>query len=338
MLIAAIWTLGTPIVEPVAGAAPIACAEPRVVVARAARAVAVERAAPIPVVVPAGYTAPTVHEAPGSRIETDTTFKVRSGSRLHVTNFAGEIAIASWGKSALRIEARHSRRIHVRVEESGSNVDVSASSRRGIPGRVDFKITAPVWMPLELDGVYTDIAVEGWKNEVSAETVKGDVRLKGGEGFIKLSSVQGAVIVEGARGRLELTSVNEGVSVSDVEGEVSAEAVNGDVVLEGIESRMIEVATVNGDVRFLGGIKDGGRYRFSSHTGDLDLAVPENTSATISVSTFNGEFESTFPVMLSETRKGKRFSFTLGDGSALIDLETFQGTISLRRANGAKEK
>ena len=54
-------------------------------------------------------------------------------------------------------------------------------------------------------------------------------------------------------------------------------------------------------------------------------------SATVSVSTFNGEFESDFPVPLKETRKGKRFSFTLGGGSAQVSLESFQGTVRLVR-------
>lgn len=278
--------------------------------------------------------------APPVTVETDTLFKVRTGTRLHVDNFIGEIAIQSWDKNAVRVEATHSRRIVVYVEESGSTIEVLAKSRRGIPGHVDFRITAPAWMPLELDGIYTDMSVDGSKSEVSAETVKGDVHLKGGEGFIKLSSVQGEVTVEGARGRLELSSVNQGVNVTDVEGEISVEAVNGDVALDDVRSKMIEVATVNGEVRFLGGIFDGGRYRFSSHTGDLDVAVPERVNATISVATFNGEFESSFPVVLNETRKGKRFSFRLGDGSATIDLETFQGTIKMRHSekSGGKEK
>jgi DUF4097 and DUF4098 domain-containing protein YvlB len=273
-------------------------------------------------------------------VQTDTTFKVQPGSRLHVNNFGGEIVVNTWNKNAVRVEASHSSRIRVYVQEAGGQVEVSANSRRGIPGRVDFKISAPAWMALQLDGVYTNVEVDGAKNEVSAETVNGDVTLKGGEGYIKLSSVGGMVQVIGARGRLELSSVNEGVNVNDVEGEVSAEAVNGDVVLDGVRSKLIEVATVNGDVRFLGTIAADGRYKFSSHTGDLEIVLPERVDANISVSTFSGDFESDFPVMLRETKKGKRFSFRLGDGSALIELETFQGTINLRRplAGAAKEK
>ena len=88
---------------------------------------------------------------------------------------------------------------------------------------------------------------------------------------------------------------------------------------------------MNGDVGYDGPIRNGGRYTLSSHNGDVTLAMPESSSATVSVSTFNGEFESEFPVTLREARKGKRFSFTIGGGSAQVSLESFQGTVQLVR-------
>ena len=271
-------------------------------------------------------------------VDTDTTFKVRSGARLNVNNFGGEIAVRTWDKNSVRVQAQHSSRVAIDIGETGSTIDVRAHSRRGIPARVDYRFTVPEWMALGLSGVYTDVTIEGSKGEVNAETVKGDVTVTGGEGLVRLSSVQGAVHVAGSRGRLMVSAVNDGVNVVDVVGEVSIDAVNGDVLLERIRSKEVEAATVNGSVTYVGSIEDGGRYRFASHNGDLTIAVPERTNATISIATFNGEFDSSFPVQLTETKRGKRFMFTLGDGSAQIDLETFEGTIRLRRAIAGKLK
>ena len=64
---------------------------------------------------------------------------------------------------------------------------------------------------------------------------------------------------------------------------------------------------------------------------EITVTVAEGTSASVSVSTFNGEFASAFPVTLTETRKGKRFNFTVGGGAAQVTLESFQGTIELVR-------
>ena len=140
--------------------------------------------------------------------------------------------------------------------------------------------------------------------------MQGEVDVTGGEGLVSLRSVQGSVRLKGAKGRIDVNSVNEDVRVSDASGEIVAETVNGEIVLERVDATSLEATTVNGDVGYDGPIRNGGRYTLSSHNGDVTLAMPECSSATVSVSTFNGEFESEFPVTLREARKGKRFSFT----------------------------
>jgi DUF4097 and DUF4098 domain-containing protein YvlB len=192
-------------------------------------------------------------------------------------------------------------------------------------------ITVPTWMGLDISGVYTDVTVTGVRAPISVETVQGEVDVTGGEGLVSLRSVQGHVHLKGAKGRIDVHSVNEDVRVSDASGEIVAETVNGEIVLERVDATSLDAGTVNGDVGYDGPIRSGGRYSLSSHNGDVTLAVAEGSSAAVSDSTFNGEFESAFPVTLRETRKGKRFSFVLGSGSAQVSLESFQGTVSLVR-------
>jgi hypothetical protein len=49
------------------------------------------------------------------------------------------------------------------------------------------------------------------------------------------------------------------------------------------------------------------------------------------VRTYNGGFRSTFPVKTDDQNPKKRFTVTLGNGSAHLELESFGGTIALRR-------
>ena len=161
--------------------------------------------------------------------------------------------------------------------------------------------------------------------------MQGDVSAKGGEGLVSLRSVQGSVSLTGAKGRLDVSSVNADVEVSASSGEVNAETVNGDVTLDVVDATSVTATSLNGDVAYNGPIKSSGRYALSTHNGDITVTVAEGTSASVSVSTFNGEFTSAFPVTLTETRKGKRFNFTIGGGSAQVTLESFQGTIELVR-------
>jgi DUF4097 and DUF4098 domain-containing protein YvlB len=263
--------------------------------------------------------------------QTDTTVTVRSGMRLTVSDFGGSITVTTWAKNAVRVTAEHGSRDHVTVRAGISTVAIEASGRYG-PATVNFEITVPEWMSVSLEGVNTEMTVRGTKAPVSVETVQGDIIVDGGAEQVTLNSVNGEVRLSGARGRVSVTATNQGIWISDVIGDVTAEGVNGDVVLEKVDAANVDANTVNGDVSYGGTIKDGGHYRFSTHNGDVTVAMDEtHTNATVSVATFNGDFDPGFSVRLAEIRKGRRFSFTLGTGSAKVELESFEGTIALRR-------
>ncbi len=267
----------------------------------------------------------------------DATVPVERGQRLELDLYAGDVDVKTWSRNAVRVVADGDSRARVEIERSATALSIRTSGRRGPPPSTDVELTVPAWMPLDLSGVYTDITIAGVRGPVTAETVQGDVTASGGEGPVSVKSVQGSVSVTGARGRIEANSVNADVEVSRSSGEISAETVNGDIDLQGTDATALTATSVNGDVSYDGPVHSGGRYALSTHNGDITLAVAEGASAAVSVSTFNGEFESDFPVTLTETRKGKRFNFTIGTGSAQVNLESFQGTVRLVRPGAARQ-
>jgi DUF4097 and DUF4098 domain-containing protein YvlB len=271
----------------------------------------------------------------------DSTIPAQKGQRLEVSAFAGDISVKTWDRSAVRVEADPGIRTRIEIDRSATSIVVRTEARRGAPGMVDMVVTAPSWMPVSLSGVNTHMSVIGARGPVTVETVQGDVNVEGGDGLVSLESVQGSVSLKGAKGRLELNSVNEDVSLSNSSGEVNAETVNGSIALSRVDASSVTATSVNGDLDYDGTIRSGGRYAFSTHNGDIMVTVPPGSGAAVSVSTFNGEFASEFPVTLTETRKGRRFSFTLGDGSAQMTLESFQGEIQLVRpgsTRGARDR
>jgi hypothetical protein len=77
-----------------------------------------------------------------------------------------------------------------------------------------------------------------------------------------------------------------------------------------------------------GEVRGDGRYHLSSHDGDVTLTAP-SLDATITISTFEGEFTSDFPVTVNAT--GRKLTFTLGAGRARVELESFDGEVALLR-------
>jgi hypothetical protein len=176
------------------------------------------------------------------------------------------------------------------------------------------------------------VTMEGVGADVSVETTHGDVKVRGGSGFVSLKSVQGEITLEKAKGRVEVRAVSESIHLADISGDLSAESTNGGIILDRIDSSNVDLYTVNGNISYDGAIKDKGLYRLTTHNGLIAMPIADKTNMTLTVRTYNGSFRSTFPIAGDDAQKrNKRFTVTLGNGSAHVELESFGGTIALRR-------
>jgi hypothetical protein len=245
--------------------------------------------------------------------DVDTTFAVKPGANLQVENFAGEVVLSAWDKNAVRIQAPESGSARLVVKPTTHGLSIKTGSKHVAEGSVDLRITVPSWMDLDVSGVQTDVTIDGARGRVRVATIHGDIAVSGG------------------RGQIELNAVDQDIHLADASGVVVSETVNGDLTLQRIESDSVDVSTVNGEIFYEGSLRTRGVYRFTSHNGDIAVAIPMAASATVNVSTFSGEFASDFPVTLQESRPGRRYCFTLGKGGARVDLESFQGTIHVFR-------
>lgn len=271
---------------------------------------------------------------PGS----EKTVDVTKGTRLVLSNQAGEVVVRSWDQDRVRIQANHGARETISAETTDHTLRIRttrAAGSRGPGGLVDYQITVPRWMPVNLTGTYLDATIEGTAAEVTVETVHGNAKVTGGNGAVSLRSVEGVITVDKASGRVSATTVNEGIRITNSSGEINADTTNGDIFIDNAQTSNLEAFTVNGEVTFNGTIRDNGVYKLGTHNGDIRVGLGGANNATIFVRTFQGDFAADFPVQLPEgqnARSGsKRFNFTLGSGSARIELQSFGGDIALAR-------
>ena len=271
---------------------------------------------------------------PGS----EKTVDVAKGTRLVLSNQAGEVVVRSWDQDRVRIQASHGQRETISAETTDNTLRIRTQrtgGSRGPGGLVDYQITVPRWMPVNLTGTYLDATIEGTQAEVTVETVHGNARVTGGNGNVSLRSVEGVITVDKANGRVQATTVNEGIRITNSQGEITAETTNGDIFINSAQTSNLEAYTVNGEVTFIGTIRDNGVYKLGTHNGDIRVGLGGANNATIFVRTVQGDFRADFPVQLPEGQRAnsgsKRFNFTLGSGSARIELQSFGGDITLAR-------
>lgn len=270
----------------------------------------------------------------------DTTFTVRSGTtpRLSVNNMSGSVTVQSWNRAAIRLTAEYDR-AQVEAEWSTTGrLSVRTVTRRG-DHEVEYVITVPAGTAVEISGISTDASVSSVCGPVTVSVISGDVDVLCAQGDITLQTVSGDVNVSDVRGGvLDLSSTSGDVMLRNVRGNVPVgiRSVSGEIDIVGVESGEVTAETVSGEIAYTGRIVDGGRYRFEAHSGDVTVRALNTFNATVSVSTFSGEFEPSFPITITPGRQTSReWEFTVGTGSARMSLRSFSGTIYLRRGADA---
>lgn len=261
----------------------------------------------------------------------DTTFAVSGSDKLELHNMEGEIRVTGWNRDEVRIVADiDDDEGYLSLNRSGSTLKVKTKWKYG-PSNVDFTISVPKNMALNLHGVSTDVFLEDVRGEVTVETIEGEIGLQGGNGSINVHTVEGEIAIRDARGTIRASTAEDDITIINVVGEIFAETFEGDIVLDDVDSGSVQGSTLDGDIHYSGTVHDGGQYRLTTHDGDVRMVIPANANATVVVASVDGDFETDFPIEVTDYHGGHRLSFVLGSGKAKAELETFDGSIQLVR-------
>src|SRR5262249_54775152 len=219
----------------------------------------------------------------------DQTVNVAKDTKLDVNNFAGDVQVKVWDRDAVRVEATHSDRETIDIKPGDQLLSIRSRSTRGGPPRsLDYTITVPKWMAVNVSGTYADVTMDGVGGDVTVDTTRGDIKVTGGDGATSLWTWRGATKPPKDKGSAQQPGRNEGVHLADINADLSAESTNGSILLDRIDSANVDLYTVNGNISYDGPIKDKGLYRLTTHNGMIAMPVPERTNAIVTLRTYNG--------------------------------------------------
>lgn len=276
---------------------------------------------------------------PSAPTTSDTTLQVDRGVRLVLQGMNGDIRVVTWPKPLMRVQAEHARQDRLVFRRKGRDLLLEAERSMGVPDHVDWRLTVPEWMPLNLSCLEGDVKVEGTQGAVEVSALRGDVLVQGSKGPLTLNSVEGKVSVLDTKGRVSASSINNDVRLARIIGAIDAQSVNGSIRMEHLQALNVAASSVNGRVWFLGPFLPTGRYALSSHNGELVLGLPEGQDAQVRVNTFQGEVQSELTGLTVPDRPNSRnFSFTMGEGGSEVDLESFNGLIQLLKLSDVEAK
>src|ERR1700722_15386072 len=269
--------------------------------------------------------------APALLAQTHKQYRFNVGARavVSVNNPYGSISVKpSFGNTVTIDAVIHSDRFKVYNSQTGNHVDIQSHLLSGADptsGRVDYEIPVPA---------DASITLQSSTGPLRAEKLHGHQTLEGAGAIVDVRDITDAhVHVKTLNGAVTLTNVQD--------GHVEVDSLSGDVTLDGVTGPLVQVISTSGHINYNGDFGHSGEYRLTSHSGDIEATVPENTSADVSARSVRGEVHDDIPLQPKShswfpIQEGRAFMGTMGRAAAssTVVLRSFSGKIHLRKRSG----
>jgi DUF4097 and DUF4098 domain-containing protein YvlB len=271
----------------------------------------------------------------------------REATLLKVKNVNGNIQVSSWVGDSAKIEAvkkvktrdrekaeKWLKELEIQVVRSDKEISVKTISPRRkyhqgfwdfLRGRrvrwsVDYTITVPVNLDLQLDTTNGNVGAGGVEGKVEAQSSNGNVRITEVEGNALGQSTNGSVKIKDIEGDAIARSTNGSVELLDIAGSVQASTTNGSVKTEIISAKLE---------------KD---CHLSTTNGSISVSLPADISVDIDARTTNGKVRVHLPVTIQGEINRRRLQGKINQGGPLLRVRTTNGNITVEKGTGREGK
>jgi len=221
------------------------------------------------------------------------------------------------------------------INVSASHGDIHLSSIDG-PVQVHFSNGRHDFSAHDVSG---DVTADGDCNDLTLSEIKGKITQNG--------EILGDVHIENALGPIHLHTTVTELQVAELPGDLTLNSddlrvteAKGQVRVT-THSKDIDLSEIYGDtyVEDRDGriaIEPAGNYAIDARNnkGDVEVTLPPNASASVSLHTRNGDIVSDYPVP-STDGENKSASFTVGGGGAKVSLTTDNGDLHIKKGSTA---
>lgn len=269
------------------------------------------------------------------KVERRQALGMEAALRIH--NMVGSVVVHGWNKDTLLVRGTLGAgdSFHMGGDYKGAKMFVeSVNDRNPKPTRLEIWVPARarIWVKtatanidvsdvaggLDLYVVSGTIDIRGNPRELNAEAIDGDIHITGSPSWVRAKSATGAITLQGA---------SPDIGISTVSGPIRIDGGSG--VFE-----RTKIETVSGNIGFAGRLERSGGFTFDTHSGNIDIAIPEKTGATFSVVTIAGTITNNLsrksPIP-GRFGRGAELVAEESGGGANVSVRTFKGPVTLRR-------
>jgi hypothetical protein len=287
--------------------------------------------------------APWVHESFQRNVE------LGASAMVEISGAYGDIRVTGGDAGTVRIAAAKRVRepnrdaarallqnVNVRITERGGGVEVFTELPEGKnpPILVDYDITVPMAASVTVRSLGGTMRVANIKGEVRAEAVAGHILLTSVARVRHAKAFTGNLVISGAEGdEVNADTLGGTMQLRNVRARtVELRTVSGVMELNDIDCERCTIASVSGSIDFASTLRRNARYSITTNSGGIRF-VPDGTIGFDLEARTGGALRSDYQLKQSSSPspqvKGSVLQGTYGDGSAILSLRSFTGSITI---------
>jgi DUF4097 and DUF4098 domain-containing protein YvlB len=263
--------------------------------------------------------------AAGARKE--TRLDVAPGGTVNIVNNSGSVTLHGGpGRQVVVAYTIHSDKVEVDKDTTSDKRrveilthSVGDAKPTADEARVDYDVIVPAGIAVNVSTSTAPITVDG---------LSGDLTLSSDTGQITVRNVSKVhVHVRGVTAPVSLSSINN--------GHVEITSSGGTVQLLDVAGPKVSVGTTSGNISYRGDCSGGGDYSMTTHSGAIDVSLPETASFDVSARSVSGQVQNDFPLQPQKHHTGSNaassFSGTSNSGSSSVVLQSFSGRLRVKK-------
>lgn len=215
----------------------------------------------------------------------------RDDGIVEVLNVSGSVEVTGWDRPFVSVAAtlgEGTREVSLSGDEYTTTIEVVLGEGVTHPGPTRLSVHVPSGSRVEVGTVHADVVIGDVAGAVFLNTVDGHVQVSGGPREVEAKSLKGDVDLAVTGTRVKVRSASGRATLTGMTGEADVSTVSGNVVVEGGHFERGRFKTVSGDLVFSAGLRRGGAFDFSSHSGSITLRLPVSMPADYLVSSREG--------------------------------------------------
>jgi DUF4097 and DUF4098 domain-containing protein YvlB len=281
------------------------------------------------------------------------TESLAKDGKVYLKNVSGDIKVVSWAEAQVKIDAvKYSdassekkakedfAKVTIEVIREGDTLRISTKypehktfgHNESVDVSVDYVLSIPDQASLKIETVSGDTEIDVVGGTLNINAVSGDVDIKKVGKQAEITTVSGNLTLLEASGDVFLKAVSGDINLDSAKGSVEAETISGDIeIKEASQAKNVRIKVLSGDVNYTGAILPDGRYSLKTHSGNIEMTIPADSSFELEATTFNGNVNSEFKIEVSGNISPQELHGTVNKGGPVLKLDSFSGTIKLRK-------